>query len=101
MATPQIQLDLSQRSMESTKFEAALRQKIVGAERSRAGGGGPLPGVPPGLNSLGRPVGNPLFLGPTGTGKTRAVETTARGAVRRADARRSKSTAPSSSIRTR
>ena len=30
MATPQIQLDLSQRSMESTKFEAALRQKIVG-----------------------------------------------------------------------
>jgi len=27
MATPQIQLDLSQRRMESTKFEAALRQK--------------------------------------------------------------------------
>ena len=30
MATPQIQLDLSQRGMESTKFEAALRLKIVG-----------------------------------------------------------------------
>ncbi len=30
-----------------------------------------------GLSSEGRPVGNFLFLGPTGTGKTRAVEATA------------------------
>ena len=30
-----------------------------------------------GLNSPGRPVGNLLFLGPTGAGKTRVVEATA------------------------
>jgi ATP-dependent Clp protease ATP-binding subunit ClpB len=30
-----------------------------------------------GMNSPGRPVGNLLFLGPTGTGKTRLVEATA------------------------
>jgi Ni2+-binding GTPase involved in maturation of urease and hydrogenase len=29
------------------------------------------------LNSPGRPVGNLLFLGPTGAGKTRVVEATA------------------------
>jgi len=30
-----------------------------------------------GLSPAGRPIGNFLFLGPTGTGKTRAVEATA------------------------
>src|ERR1700732_2341463 len=30
-----------------------------------------------GLSPNGRPIGNFLFLGPTGTGKTRAVEATA------------------------
>ena len=30
-----------------------------------------------GLSPEGRPIGNFLFLGPTGTGKTRAVEATA------------------------
>ena len=30
-----------------------------------------------GLSSPGRPVGNLLFLGPTGSGKTRVVEATA------------------------
>ena len=31
-----------------------------------------------GLNPPGRPIGNFLFLGPTGSGKTRIVEATAR-----------------------
>jgi ATP-dependent Clp protease ATP-binding subunit ClpB len=34
-----------------------------------------------GLNPAGRPVGNFLFLGPTGTGKTRIVEATAESLV--------------------
>src|SRR5947199_4345485 len=34
-----------------------------------------------GMNSPGRPVGNFLFLGPTGTGKTRTVEATAESLV--------------------
>jgi ATP-dependent Clp protease ATP-binding subunit ClpA len=34
-----------------------------------------------GMNSPGRPIGNFLFLGPTGTGKTRLVEATAESLV--------------------
>jgi ATP-dependent Clp protease ATP-binding subunit ClpA len=34
-----------------------------------------------GMNSPGRPIGNLLFLGPTGTGKTRLVEATAQSLV--------------------
>lgn len=34
-----------------------------------------------GMNSPGRPIGNLLFLGPTGTGKTRLVEATAEALV--------------------
>ena len=30
-----------------------------------------------GISPVGRPIGNFLFLGPTGTGKTRVVEATA------------------------
>src|ERR1035438_7026773 len=35
-----------------------------------------------GLNAPGRPVGNFLFLGPTGSGKTRTVEATAEALLR-------------------
>ena len=34
-----------------------------------------------GMNPPGRPIGNFLFLGPTGTGKTRIVEATAEALV--------------------
>lgn len=34
-----------------------------------------------GMNSPGRPIGNLLFLGPTGTGKTRLVEAVAQSLV--------------------
>ena len=36
-----------------------------------------------GLNPPSRPVGNLLFLGPTGSGKTRVVESMAESLVRR------------------
>ena len=67
-------LDPSRRSGDASEFESALRRKIVGQE----------PAVEKvveiyqmflaGLNPPGRPVGNLLFLGPTGSGKTRVVE---------------------------
>jgi len=67
-------LDPSRRSSDAQDFEMALRRKIVGQE----------PAVEKvveiyqmflaGLNAPGRPVGNLLFLGPTGSGKTRVVE---------------------------
>src|SRR5881227_1638273 len=67
-------LDPSRRSSDAQDFETAIRRKIVGQD----------PAVEKvveiyqmflaGLNAPGRPVGNLLFLGPTGSGKTRVVE---------------------------
>jgi ATP-dependent Clp protease ATP-binding subunit ClpB len=70
-------LDPSKRSTGTMDFETSLRSRIVGQEE----------GVQvlvelyqvfcAGLNSPGRPVGNLLLLGPTGSGKTRIVEAAA------------------------
>src|SRR5487761_922358 len=70
-------LDPTQRSRESREFEAALRRKIVGQEEAVQSGVDLYQVFRAGLNSPGRPVGNLLFLGPTGAGKTRVVEATA------------------------
>ena len=71
------QLDPSIRSTDTRDFETSLRSKIVGqAERIQS-----LVDMYQvfcaGLNSPGRPVGSLLFLGPTGSGKTRIVEAAA------------------------
>src|SRR5438270_2269784 len=70
-------LDPNQRSTDTLEFQTALRSKIVGQE----GGVQALVDLYQvfcaGLNSPGRPVGNLLFLGPTGSGKTRIVEAAA------------------------
>ncbi|HVA72183.1 MAG TPA: AAA family ATPase [Candidatus Limnocylindrales bacterium] len=70
-------LDPTQRSRESREFEAALRRKIVGQEEAVQAVVDLYQVFRAGLNSPGRPVGNLLFLGPTGAGKTRVVEATA------------------------
>src|ERR1700675_1021802 len=70
-------LDPTQRSVESRDFEAGLRRKIVGQDEAGQAVGDLYQGFRAGLNSPGRPVGNLLFLGPTGAGKTRVVEATA------------------------
>jgi ATP-dependent Clp protease ATP-binding subunit ClpB len=67
-------LDPTRRSNDAREFENALRRRVVGQD----------PAVEKvvqiyqmflaGLNAPGRPVGNLLFLGPTGSGKTRVVE---------------------------
>src|SRR3989442_15252717 len=67
-------LDPEQRSLESQEFEAALRQKIVGQDEGVQSLVDLYQVFCAGLNSPGRPVGNLLFLGPTGSGKTRIVE---------------------------
>jgi ATP-dependent Clp protease ATP-binding subunit ClpB len=77
MATPRRQLDVSQRSKESRDFEAGLRRKIVGQDEAVQAVVDLYQVFRAGLNSPGRPVGNLLFLGPTGAGKTRLVEATA------------------------
>ena len=72
-----LQLDPGLRSRESRDFEAGLTRKIVGQDEAVQAVVDLYQVFRAGLNSPGRPVGNLLFLGPTGAGKTRVVEATA------------------------
>jgi ATP-dependent Clp protease ATP-binding subunit ClpA len=58
-------------------FQAALRAKIVGQDEAVQALVDMYQVFSAGLSSPGRPVGNLLFLGPTGSGKTRIVEAAA------------------------
>jgi ATP-dependent Clp protease ATP-binding subunit ClpA len=71
------QLDPSIRSTDTRDFQKALRAKIVGQEEGVQALVDLYQVFRAGLNSPGRPVGNLLFLGPTGSGKTRIVESAA------------------------
>lgn len=71
------QLDPTIRSNDTRDFHQALRAKIVGQEEGVQALVDLYQVFCAGLNSPGRPVGNLLFLGPTGSGKTRIVEAAA------------------------
>ena len=71
------QLDPTIRSNDTRDFHQALRAKIVGQEEGMQALVDLYQVFCAGLNSPGRPVGNLLFLGPTGSGKTRIVEAAA------------------------
>src|ERR1700682_2501946 len=70
-------LDPTLRSVESQEFQAALRSKVVGQEEGVRALVDLYQVYCAGMSSMGRPVGNLLFLGPTGSGKTRIVEAAA------------------------
>lgn len=67
-------LDPTRRSHDAAEFENALRRKIVGQEQAIEKVAEIYQMFLAGLNPPGHPVANLLFLGPTGTGKTRVVE---------------------------
>jgi ATP-dependent Clp protease ATP-binding subunit ClpA len=69
-----LSLDPNKRSSDTIDFQSALRAKIVGQEEAVQALVDLYQVFRAGLNSPGRPVGNLLFLGPTGSGKTRIVE---------------------------
>jgi ATP-dependent Clp protease ATP-binding subunit ClpB len=71
------QLDPTIRSNDTRDFHESLRAKIVGQEEGVQALVDLFQVFTAGLNSPGRPVGNLLFLGPTGSGKTRIVEAAA------------------------
>src|SRR5256714_3397871 len=71
------QLDPTIRSSDTRDFHGSLRAKIVGQEEGVQALVDLYQVFCAGLNSPGRPVGNLLFLGPTGSGKTRIVEAAA------------------------
>lgn len=67
-------LDPSRRSNDARDFETSLRRKIVGQDQALEKVTEIYQMFLAGMNAPGRPVGNLLFLGPTGSGKTRVVE---------------------------
>ena len=70
-------LDAEKRSATACQFEHAMREKIVGQDEAVQALVDIYQVFCAGLHSPGRPVGNLLFLGPTGSGKTRTVEAAA------------------------
>ena len=72
-----LHLDPNKRSTGTLDFQTSLRSKIVGQQEGVQALVDLYQVFCAGLNSPGRPVGNLLFLGPTGSGKTRMVEAAA------------------------
>jgi ATP-dependent Clp protease ATP-binding subunit ClpB len=70
-------LDTEKRSSTACQFERALRERIVGQDQAVEALVDLYQIFCAGLQSPSRPIGNLLFLGPTGSGKTRIVEAAA------------------------
>jgi ATP-dependent Clp protease ATP-binding subunit ClpB len=70
-------LDPTRRSRSAVEFEKALRSKVIGQDQAIEKVIELFQMFMAGLNPPNHPVGNLLFLGPTGSGKTRVVETMA------------------------
>jgi ATP-dependent Clp protease ATP-binding subunit ClpA len=77
MSSEPLALNPSLRSNTTIEFQTALRAKIVGQSEAVQALVDLYQVFCAGLNSPGRPVGNLLLLGPTGSGKTRIVEAAA------------------------
>lgn len=73
-AEAKVFLDPDQKSPRAANFEDTLSDYIVGQERAVRRLSGLYQIYLAGLNNPSRPIGTLLFLGPTGSGKTRVVE---------------------------
>ena len=76
-AATQMTLDPKRKSSRARELEESLRAKIVGQDEAIKAISSVYQIFLAGMNPPSRPVGNLLFLGPTGSGKTRVVEATA------------------------
>ncbi len=70
-------LDHRRKSLAAQEFEESLARKIVGQEEALGKVSAAYQIHLASLNASGRPIANLLFLGPTGSGKTRVVEAVA------------------------
>ncbi len=83
MEAPEVQvdetvfLDPEQKSPRAQDFEERLGARIVGQERAVRRMSGLYQIFLAGMNPPNRPIGTMLFLGPTGSGKTRVIEAAA------------------------
>ena len=75
--TGAIFLDPDRNSARGQEFAEGLRARIVGQERAVRQMSSLYQIFLAGMNPLNRPIGTMLFLGPTGSGKTRVVEAAA------------------------
>jgi ATP-dependent Clp protease ATP-binding subunit ClpB len=73
----QVLLDPDLKSPRAKEFEDKLSAQIVGQERAVRRMSGLFQIYLAGMNNPSRPLGTMLFLGPTGSGKTRVVEAAA------------------------
>lgn len=74
ITTKGILLDPDRKSPRAAEFEDKLSARIVGQERAVRRVSGLFQIYLAGMNNPSRPIGTMLFLGPTGSGKTRVVE---------------------------
>src|ERR1700743_2858587 len=75
------QLDPAQTGFEAERLDSDLRKRIVGQNEAIEQIINIYQTNLAGMSSPGRPIGNFLFLGPTGSGKTRLVEAAAESLV--------------------
>src|SRR5579863_5314858 len=75
------QLDPAQTGFEAERLDSDLRKRIVGQDEAIEQIINIYQTNLAGMNGPGRPIGNFLFLGPTGSGKTRLVESAAESLV--------------------
>jgi ATP-dependent Clp protease ATP-binding subunit ClpB len=77
MARTNIPLDPTRTGLEAKRLETSLRALVIGQDEAIKQVVDLYQRFSTGMAALGRPIGNFLFLGPTGSGKTRMVEATA------------------------
>ena len=77
ISTKGVLLDPDRKSPRAAEFENKLSSLIVGQERAVRRVSGLFQIYLAGMNNPARPIGTMLFLGPTGSGKTRVVEAAA------------------------
>jgi len=82
MAQMNVALDPTRTGRDAEAFEHGLRRSIVGQDEAIQQIVNIHQMYLTGMTAPGRPIGNFLFLGPTGTGKTRIVEATAEALVK-------------------
>jgi ATP-dependent Clp protease ATP-binding subunit ClpA len=74
-------LDIQQTGEEAARLQASLHKRIIGQDHAIQQIVNVYQTYVAGMHSPGRPIGSFLFLGPTGTGKTRLVEAMAESLV--------------------
>src|SRR5580698_5470268 len=86
MGLTNVPLDPTKTGREALELEANLCKRIVGQEEAIREIVSIYQMYLTGMTAPGRPIGNLLFLGPTGSGKTRIVEATSEALVKNARA---------------